>query len=121
MKAIQLINGKFYENGKEVKPEIGNVEQIRLLKEAEQKENMGIVKAFLTEGEIIKYYPIIHFTCPKCGTDNHEEMEDEASEWFVDNSDVSMMDIHCHSCSAMFEVEAIEGHPMGIQLRYEEE
>jgi len=34
-----LRDGKFYENGKEVPPQIGNMEQIRLLKEAERKAN----------------------------------------------------------------------------------
>lgn len=33
-----LRDDKFYENGKEVLPQIGNLEQIRLLKEAERKK-----------------------------------------------------------------------------------
>ena len=80
----------------------------------------GIVPAVLTEGEITRYYPIIHFTCPKCGNGNHEELESETSDYCIDKDDVNQFEVLCFHCSASFTVEAIEGSNMAIRLTYEQ-
>ena len=118
---MRIVNGKFYDkDGKEVKPTFGNVAQIRALQERERMDEDGVVPAILTEGEITRYYPIIHFTCPKCGNENHEEMESETSDYYIVNSDVNQFEVECLYCPASFTVEAIEGSNMAIQLTYEQ-
>jgi hypothetical protein len=49
---MELRNGKFFKDGVEVKLEIGNWEQIRLLKEAAAKMERKTIPAKLVNGEI---------------------------------------------------------------------
>ena len=119
-----LRDGKFYENGKEVPPQIGNVEQIRLLKEAERKANAKKVEARLYSEEITQYYGVVKFKCPSCDHDNTVEFfEDEPLEWNVDNGDVDQYECECSNCNLDFIVNADKENKgnMKIYLTYEED
>lgn len=118
-----LRDGKFYENGKEVPPQIGNVEQIRLLKEAERKANAKKVDAKLFSEEISQYYGVVKFKCPSCNHDNTVEFfQDEPMEWNVDKNDVDEELCECHECGLEFTVNAdAEKGSMKIYLTYEED
>lgn len=119
-----LRDGKFYENGKEVPPQIGNVEQIRLLKEAERKANAKRVEARLYSEEITQYYGVVKFKCPSCDHDNTVEFfEDEPLEWNVDNGDVDQYECECHECGLDFIVNADKENKgnMKIYLTYDQD
>jgi transcription elongation factor Elf1 len=121
---LELINGKFYRNGVEVKPAFGDWEQIKLLKEAERKANEKKVSAKLIREEIYQYYAVIAFTCPICKKENTVNMfEDEPSDWPIDNSDVDSYDVSCENidCQHEFTIEAVKGSKsnMAIQLSYD--
>lgn len=63
---LLIINGKFSRDGKEEKPEFGNLDQIRLIKEFEEKESELIGDGFQLEPEsgVTVFFD---FTC-LCGT-----------------------------------------------------
>jgi hypothetical protein len=121
---LTLINGKFYKNGVEIKPVFGDLEQIKLLRAAERKANEKKVSAKLIEEEINQYYALIKFICPICKQDNSITiLEDDPSEWRIDNSDVDDYDISCKNmdCQHEFTIEAIKDSKstMAIQLSYD--
>ena len=121
---LTLINGKFYKNGVEIKPVFGDLEQIKLLRAAERKANEKKVSAKLIEEEINQYYALIKFICPICKQDNSITiLEDDPSEWNIDNSDVDDYDISCKNmdCQHEFTIEAIKDSKstMAIQLSYD--
>lgn len=119
-----LRDGKFYVLGKEVPLEIGNLEQIRLLKEAERKANAKKVDAKLYSEEISQYYGVVKFKCPSCNHDNSVDFfEDEPMEWNIDNSDVDQHECECSNCDLEFIVNADKENKgnMKIYLTYDQE
>ncbi len=122
MAKISIIEGKFYKDGIEIKPEFGNIEQIQALKAAERKSNELEVEAKLIEKEIIQYYACIEFICPICKTKNSIDIdEDNPSEYCIDNSDVNGYDVTCTNikCNTEFTIEAVKKSNMGIILKYD--
>ena len=105
---MTLINGKFYVDGKEVPVEIGNREQIRLLKEKQGLIESG-VKIDVETDEVTTYTIEAKFRCPSCDTNNfiHED-----SEYPFNNSDIRdilILDSTCRGCGQDFELEAKNG------------
>ena len=122
-KPLKLVNGKFYRGDVEVPPEIGNKEQIRLLqaelKKYEAAEGQGSISGTVDSEEIITYYPIIKFECPRCKTKNSVHMEDETSEYTFDSSDVEHYDVECTKCNLDLVIGKVEGSNHKISLTYE--
>ena len=118
-----LRDGKFYVDGKEVPPQIGNVQQIRLLQEAERKANAKKVDAKLYSEEISQYYGVVKFKCPSCNHDNSVEFfQDEPMEWNVDKNDVDEESCECYECGLEFTVNADEEKgSMKIYLTYDKD
>ncbi len=119
-----LRDGKFYVDGKEVPPQIGNVQQIRLLQEAERKANAKKVDAKLYSEEITQYYGVVKFKCPSCNHENTVEFfEDEPLEFNVDNDDVDQQECECGKCGLEFIVNADNENKsrMKIYLTYDKE
>jgi hypothetical protein len=121
---MRIVDGKFYKNNVEVKPEFGNIEQIRALQQALQQANKNTVEAKLIQEEKVLYYASVRFKCPICQQDNEVEvLEDDPSEWRIDNSDVNGYDITCTNskCETEFTIEqdkTSKGN-MGIVLTYD--
>ena len=122
-KPLRLVNGKFYRGDVEVPPEVGNREQIRLLqaelKKYEDAEGQGTVPGTVDSEEIITYYPIIKFECPRCNTKNDVHMEDETSEYTFDSSDVEHYNVECTKCDLNFVIGKVTGSNHKINLIYE--
>jgi len=121
MKLI-LLNGKFYRDGQEEPLKVGDPEQIALLqaaiKEEEKKELENFVQGTVYSEEIVTYYPVLEFTCPKCKTKNKVHYDEEASEWEAEGSDIDNYDVGCGQCGLYFKVEAIEGMRLKVNLAY---
>ena len=121
MKLI-LLNGKFYRDGQEEPLKVGDPEQIALLqaaiKEEERKELENFVQGTVYSEEIVTYYPVLEFTCPKCKTKNKVEYDDEATEWEAEGSDINNYDASCMQCGLDFTVEAIAGMRLKVNLAY---
>lgn len=97
--SIIIKDGKFYKDGKEIKPSFGDLEQIRALREAERKANEKKTPAKLIEKEVKAYYACIEFTCPICKEKNSVDIfDDEPQECDIDNSDVDEFDVSCTQC-----------------------
>jgi transcription elongation factor Elf1 len=121
MSNLIIKNGKFYKGNIEVKPEFGNVEQIRALREAERKANEKKIEAKLIQEEKTYYYATIEFTCPDCKKYNEVEVfEDDPSDYHIDNADVNNIDVSCAFCDTDFTIEADKTSKgnMGIVLSY---
>ena len=106
---MTLTNGKFYVDGKEVPVEIGNKEQIRLLKERQKLIEEG-AKINITTDEVITYTFAATFKCPSCGDMNYI---DDDSEYPFNNSDIKDMlelDSACRGCGQDFELEVKNGN-----------
>jgi hypothetical protein len=119
---IEIMNGKFFKDGKEIKPTFGEMEQIRALKEAERKANERKVHAKLIEKEITTYYACIEFVCPICKEKNSVDLfEDEPIQYDVRNSDVDEHEISCKHCDYEFTIEAdkTKKSKMSICLSYD--
>ena len=110
---LRLVNGKFMRGDIEVKPEIGNPEQIALLQKIEREctqrgkaANDGLLDVYI-HVEDIKYHVVCEFTCI-CGnyiqarginyTDAWEELEDPVYE---DGS------IICNRCYREYEIDGL--------------
>ncbi len=121
MSNLIIKNGKFYRGNVEVKPEFGNMEQIRALRAAERKANESKIEAKLIQEEKTTYYASIEFTCPDCKKHNQVEVfEDDPSDYHIDNADVNNIDVSCDYCNTYFTVEqdkTSKGN-MGIVLSY---
>lgn len=105
---LRLENGKFWRGDVEVTPEIGNTEQIALLRKAEKEleyaEQHGIYVS--TSVEDIRYSLRVRFTCI-CGNkvegvdryiDADDPMEIEDAEW--DGGALV-----CRKCGRAYEIE----------------
>jgi transcription elongation factor Elf1 len=117
-----LLNGKFYRDGQEEPLKVGDPEQIALLqaaiKEEERKELENFVQGTIYSEEIVTYYPVLEFTCPKCKTKNKVEYDDEATEWEAEGSDINNCDASCTQCGLYFTVKAIAGMRLKVNLAY---
>lgn len=111
-------DGKFYLNGEPVKPEFGNWEQIEALKQFQKKVDEGVFDAELHSEEVTRFYPLVKFDCPFCGTKNKHEFEDDESEWHIDNDDVDGLEVSCTGCDKEFEITKVKGknHTITINL-----
>ncbi len=124
MSNIFIRDGKFYKDGVEVKPEFGNLEQIRALQAELRRANAKKIEAKLYQEEVSQYYASVKFTCPSCKNENHVDvLEDDPLDMHVDNSDVDGYDISCNHCDADFTIEAdkTQRGNMGIVLVYDPE
>ena len=124
MSNLVIKNGKFYKGNVEVKPEFGNMEQIRALREAERKANASNIEAKLIQQEKTSYYASIEFDCPDCKKHNRVEIfEDDPSDYHIDNADVNNIDISCAFCDTDFTIEADKTSKgnMGIVLSYDQQ
>jgi transcription elongation factor Elf1 len=120
--SIEIINGKFLKDGKEIKPTFGDTEQIRVLKEAERKANERKVHAKLIEKEVTTYYACIEFVCPICKEKNSVDLfEDEPQEWNIDKNDVDGLYRSCKKCDLHFTINAdkTDKKSMKIYLTYD--
>jgi hypothetical protein len=121
---IVIREGKFYQGNVEVKPEFGNVEQIRALKAEERKIKSIICEAKLTEQEITQYYARVSFTCPLCSQKNQIDCDSDCdiSEYPIDNSDVDTMEVECKKCKHEFTIHADKSKKgsMPIYLSYDD-
>lgn len=121
MKLI-LLNGKFYKDGQEVPLKVGDPEQIALLqaaiKEEERKELENFIQGTVYSEEIVTYYPVLDFTCPKCKHKNTHKFDDEATEWEAEGDDINNYDVSCLQCGLDLTVEAIEGMKLKVNLSY---
>ena len=119
--SMELRNGKFFKDGVEVKLEIGNWEQIRLLKEAASLMERKTIPAKLVNGEIttIMYHPKIVYHCPFCNCEKEHEFDDESDEYEYKSSDVNGWEMTCSGCNNEFTIEKMEGKKAGIVLRFE--
>jgi hypothetical protein len=119
--SMELRNGKFFKDGVEIKPEIGNLEQIRLLKEAAGKMEGEIIPAKLRNEEITTYYPKIVYDCPFCNCEQEYEFDDETEESEYNSSDVDGWELTCLGCDNEFTIERLEGKKHGIVLRFQKD
>lgn len=121
---IIIRGGKFYQGNVEMKPEFGNVEQIRALKAEERKLKSIICEAKLTEQEITQYYARVSFTCPLCSQKNQKDYDStsDVSEYPIDNSDVDTMEVECCKCKHEFTIHADKSKKgsMPIYLSYDD-
>lgn len=118
--AIEIIDGKFYKDGVEVKPSFGDMEQIRALKEALAKAKEKKVDAKLISEEVATYYAVVNFKCPSCQHENSVDLlDDDRSEWDIDNSDVDQLECSCDSCRLDFTINADKKSRMKIYLTYD--
>ena len=121
MSSLIIKNGKFYKGNVEVKPEFGNMEQIRALRAAERKANESKIEAKLIQEEKTSYYASIRFTCPDCNEHNEVDVhDDDPSDWQIDNSDVDSHEISCVYCGSCYTIEAdkTQRGNLGIVLTY---
>lgn len=123
MSNMIIRDGKFYKGNVEIKPEFGNMEQIRAIREAERKASEERIEAKLIEQETITYYATVKFTCPVCKEDNEVDLlDDDPIEMGIDSSDVDNLDISCLHCDTDFTIEADKGRGnMGISLIYDQQ
>ena len=108
---LKLINGKFYRDGVEVKPEIGNPEMIKLLQRENEKQAKkkakGIEGTFRSE-EITTYTHHVKFTC-ECGHFNDIDIDDgDAGEWESHPRDYDEVQIECYRCEKVYEIVSQE-------------
>ena len=108
IKVMELKNGKFYEDGKEVPPEIGNVAQICLLQQAERKaqleEKEGIEVNFDTRN--FTFDVVAEFICScgnRCGnyfeSDYDDDPDDVDFNWFFDDETIK-----CPKCGRVYKI-----------------
>lgn len=105
---LRLENGKFWRGNEEVPPEIGNVEQIALLRKAENElkniEEHGINVS--TSVEDIRYSLRVRFTCI-CGhkvedVDTYRDADDVIE---VEDAEWNGGTIVCRKCGREYEIE----------------
>jgi hypothetical protein len=119
--SMELRNGKFFKDGVEVKLEIGNWEQIRLLKEAASLMEGKTIPAKLVNGEIrtIMYHPKIVYHCPFCNCEKEHEFDNESDESKYKSSDVDGWEMTCSDCNNDFTIQEVQGNKNSIVLRFE--
>jgi hypothetical protein len=104
-----LINGKFYKDNVEVPIEIGNIEQIALLKKIEKEKEDGI-NISVSISEITNYQLSFLWTCPICNYKNYEEYDfedhDPNDEDIKDT--IECLGTTCIKCQTAYTLEMIE-------------
>ena len=103
-----LRNGKFYDDkNNEVPPQIGNAEQIALLKEAEVKPNKVEFKC-----TYIKYNVEMSFGCEVCNatiTDEVEQSDTNVDLDYISNDNICDDFIYrpykCTNCGTEYQIE----------------
>ena len=99
-----LKNGKFYKDNVEVPIEIGNKEQIALIKEYEKNLVNG-VDLRVSINEIIHYDLSAFWKCPCCSKTNYVEYnfcEDEPNDKDIESA-LEDENFRCYRCSTRFE------------------
>jgi hypothetical protein len=119
--SMELRNGKFFKDGVEIKPEIGNLEQIRLLKKVAEQMEGDTIPAKLINEVVTTYYPKIVYDCPFCNCEKEYDFDDETDEFQYNSSEVDGWDLTCSGCNNEFTIEKIEGKKVGIVLRFEKD
>ena len=115
MSELKIIDGKFYRDGVEVKPEFGNREQIKLLQDIEKLKNDKAILAVIDSEEITLYKPSLRFKCPSCNKNNFQDDYDP-EEYEVECDFFEHDTINCDHCTAEFEVETDRDKPYAIKL-----
>lgn len=114
---MTLTNGKFYVDGKEVPVEIGNKEQIELIKKAEYMREHGVDIAVDVEEK--KCYTIrANYICPSCNKRNYlqdggfedNEPDEDDIERFLDYNP------SCKHCGQDFELGVTDGGDYKFKL-----
>ena len=104
---LTLKNGKVYQDGKEVPIEIGNKEQIALIRKIEKEIEKGI-KLNVNINEKTTYELSYSFTCPCCGNRKSKECFYNDFEDEPDNEDIKDFieeeEYSCYKCSTTFEL-----------------
>lgn len=120
---MKIVNGQLIDKGVEVKPEFGNPEHIKALKnrlgesfyksrnfnkstEDIEEEFEGEMKMEIDEKCIYTFS--MKFVCPKCGVKNTIECDDTFEDWEPDNSDVEELlgdEVECEDCNHKFSYE----------------
>ena len=110
---LRLVNGKFMRGDVEEKPEIGNSEQIALLRkfkqEAEKAEKAA--KAGKLDVEIytedIEYKVVCEFTCI-CGNKIKEKNTNYTDDWEeLESPDYEGGAITCDKCGRKYEIDGL--------------
>jgi hypothetical protein len=101
-----LNNGKFYKDNVEVPVEIGNIEQIALLKKIEKEKENGI-NISVSISETTTYQLSFLWTCPVCNHKIYDEYDFEDNE--PDNDDIQdtleCVDFTCRKCKTGYTLE----------------
>lgn len=108
---LRLVNGKFMRGDVEEKPEIGNSEQIALLRkfeqEAEKAEKAAKVGGLDVEiyTEDIEYKVVCEFTCI-CGNKIKERNTNYTDDWEeLGSPDYEGGAISCDKCGRKYEID----------------
>jgi len=107
---MTLINGRFYVNGMEVPVEIGNKEQIALLKER-QKTMVEGVDVNVSVDEVRTYTIRLTFHCPSCGRHNLYEDDGYEDEEFAEDGVEGFLNLdpECRYCKQQFNLGIRDG------------
>lgn len=106
---MKIINGQFVDdNGNVIPVEIGNIEQIRLLKEYENLTKDGVpIKINIEEKPT--YLLKAEWTCPKCNHEHDIEDSEIYEDFEPDNDDIENFlngeICSCEKCGESIEVE----------------
>jgi hypothetical protein len=104
---LKLVNGKFYRDGVEVKPEIGNPEMIKLLQrenDKKAKQNAKGIEGKFRSEDITYYTHHVNFTC-ECGTFNDIDLDNgDFEEWESHPRDYDDVQIECERCENVYEI-----------------
>jgi len=112
MGKLFIKNGKFYDGQNEVKPEIGNIDQINCLKEHER------LKGIFDDGLIVdpKYHSLgitatTFFTC-MCG--RRLIVEVEADDIGDESCFIECKNIVCHNCNQRYHFKINDKHELVV-------
>lgn len=110
MGKLTLKNGKFYRDGKVVKPEFGNKEQIALMEEWRKELEKGIL---VTTDVYLKmiHYLSISWEC-LCGRVNETSYHEQFEDGYPNEDDIksSIGDyVCCESCDKEYELHVTNG------------
>jgi len=104
---LVLKDGKFYRGNEIVPPEFGNLEMIRLIKEAEQREENAekAIEGSFTCEEQTTYSVSVKFTC-SCGHKNIEDLDESFEDYEPEGSDVEDYYVECSKCKQEYRIQA---------------
>jgi predicted RNA-binding Zn-ribbon protein involved in translation (DUF1610 family) len=102
---LVLRDGHFWRGNEKVPPKFGDIEQIKLLKEAEKRSQMKEVEASFRSEEVA-YVANVKFVCPNCKKNEIVVIgEDDPFEWDPNSDDLHGEEIECPNCDTYFEIE----------------